>query len=36
VEVSAPRVDASLEFVHVSLRPIEFVPTSAIQFTHKV
>src|SRR5215203_5139939 len=36
VEVSAPRVEASLEFVHVSRRPIEFVPTSAIQFTHEV
>ena len=36
VEVSAPRVDASLEFVHVSLRPIAFVPTPAIQFTHEV
>src|SRR5919107_4426927 len=32
LEVSAPRVDASLEFVHVSLRPIEFVPTPALKF----
>jgi hypothetical protein len=34
VEVSTPRIDASLECVHVFFRPVKFVPASLIKFVH--